>query len=98
MIWGSGQVRRAFHPQALQVGHFAETYEFSPLDDFLSWLRTGAGLHPSLYVAAAGLEIDRGPRTLAVRDVRADGLRLRRRGADELQAGADGWQVVGARV
>lgn len=41
MIWGDeDKLRRVFHPQALQVGHFAETYEFFSLEDFLSWLRT----------------------------------------------------------
>ena len=53
MIWGDeDKLRRAFHPQALQVGHFAETYEFFPLEDFLSWLRTEEKLAPgSPYIA-----------------------------------------------
>ena len=48
-------------------------------------------------LAAAGLALDRGPRAMALRDLRADRLWLGRRGADELQAGADGGEVV-ARV
>ena len=45
-------------------------------------------------LAAAGLALDRGPGALALRDLRADRLRLRRREADKLQAGADGGEVV----
>jgi hypothetical protein len=40
MIWGDEEkLRRAFHPKALQVGHFADTYEFFPLDEFIAWLK-----------------------------------------------------------
>ena len=40
MIWGDEErLRRAFHPGALQVGHFAGTYEFFPLPDFIDWLK-----------------------------------------------------------
>jgi hypothetical protein len=40
MCWGDeAKLRRAFHPGALQVGHFAETYEFFPLQDFIDWLK-----------------------------------------------------------
>ena len=45
-------------------------------------------------LAAAGLALGRGPRSLALRDLRADRLRHRRRRARELQAGADGGEVV----
>lgn len=53
MIWrDEDKLRRAFHPQALQVGHFAGTYEFFPLEDFLSWLRSEETQPPgSPYVA-----------------------------------------------
>lgn len=41
MIWGDEEkLRHAFHPNALQVGHFADTYEFFPLDEFISWLKS----------------------------------------------------------
>jgi hypothetical protein len=40
MCWGDeAKIRRAFHPGALQVGHFAGTYEFFPLEDFIAWLK-----------------------------------------------------------
>ncbi|WP_103256749.1 nuclear transport factor 2 family protein [Tabrizicola aquatica] len=40
MCWGdAAKLRRAFHPGALQVGHFAETYEFFPLEEFIDWLK-----------------------------------------------------------
>lgn len=40
MVWGDEEkLRRAFHPGALQVGHFAETYEFFPLEEFIQWIR-----------------------------------------------------------
>lgn len=40
MVWGDEEkLRRAFHPGALQVGHFGETYEFFPLEEFIRWLR-----------------------------------------------------------
>lgn len=40
MCWGDeAKLRRAFHPGALQVGHFAETYEFFPLEEFIAWLK-----------------------------------------------------------
>lgn len=40
MIWGDeAKIRRAFHPGALQVGHFADTYEFFPLETFIDWLK-----------------------------------------------------------
>jgi Putative lumazine-binding len=41
MVWGDeARLRRAFHPDAIQVGHFADTYEFFPLQEFIDWLRT----------------------------------------------------------
>ncbi|MFN6925536.1 MAG: nuclear transport factor 2 family protein [Tabrizicola sp.] len=40
MCWGDeAKLRRAFHPGALQVGHFAETYEFFPLEEFIDWVK-----------------------------------------------------------
>jgi hypothetical protein len=40
MCWGDeAKLRRAFHPGALQVGHFAGTYEFFPLEEFIAWLK-----------------------------------------------------------
>jgi hypothetical protein len=40
MCWGDeAKLRRAFHPAALQVGHFAESYEFFPLEEFIAWLK-----------------------------------------------------------
>ena len=40
MIWGDeDRLRRAFHPGALQVGHFEDTYEFFPLEQFIEWVR-----------------------------------------------------------
>lgn len=47
MVWGDEErLRRAFHPGALQVGHFAETYEFFPLEEFIRWLK-GEETQPS---------------------------------------------------
>ena len=41
MIWGDeDRLRRAFHPGALQVGHFDQTYEFFPLQDFIDWIKS----------------------------------------------------------
>jgi hypothetical protein len=43
MCWGDeAKLRRAFHPGALQVGHFAGTYEFFPLEEFIAWLKAEA--------------------------------------------------------
>lgn len=40
MMWGDeARLRRAFHPGALQVGHFGDTYEFFPLEEFITWIR-----------------------------------------------------------
>jgi len=40
MCWGDeAKLRRAFHPGALQVGHFGETYEFFPLEEFIAWVK-----------------------------------------------------------
>jgi hypothetical protein len=41
MIWGDEErLRRAFHPDALQVGHFGTTYEFFPLREFIDWIKS----------------------------------------------------------
>ena len=40
MIWGDeSRLRQAFHPDAIQVGHFADTFEFFPFKDFLASLK-----------------------------------------------------------
>jgi hypothetical protein len=40
MCWGDeAKLRRAFHPDALQVGHFADVYEFFPLEEFIAWVK-----------------------------------------------------------
>ena len=39
MLGDEAKLRRAFHPGALQVGHFGETYEFFPLEEFIAWLK-----------------------------------------------------------
>lgn len=40
MLWGDEErLRRAFHPGAIQVGHFADTYEFFPLEEFIDWIK-----------------------------------------------------------
>ncbi|ESW62146.1 MAG: hypothetical protein Q27BPR15_02665 [Rhodobacter sp. CACIA14H1] len=40
MCWGDeAKLRRAFHPGALQVGHFGPVYEFFPLEDFIQWVK-----------------------------------------------------------
>lgn len=53
MMWGDeDRLRRAFHPGALQVGHFAQTYEFFPLQEFIDWLKGEAMSPPGTgYVA-----------------------------------------------
>jgi hypothetical protein len=53
MIWGDEErLRRAFHPDAIQVGHFSDTYEFFPLQDFIDWVRSEKTEPPgSPYVA-----------------------------------------------
>jgi hypothetical protein len=43
MCWGDeAKLRRAFHPDALQVGHFGDVYEFFPLEEFIDWIRNEA--------------------------------------------------------
>ncbi|MES2815440.1 MAG: nuclear transport factor 2 family protein [Pseudomonadota bacterium] len=40
MCWGDeAKLRQAFHPEALQVGHFADVYEFFPLEEFIAWIK-----------------------------------------------------------
>lgn len=53
MIWGDeDRLRRAFHPGALQVGHFGSTHEFFPLQDFIDWVKSEKTLPPGTpYVA-----------------------------------------------
>lgn len=39
MVWGDAtKLRRAFHPGALQVGHFGPTYEFFSAQEFIDWV------------------------------------------------------------
>lgn len=41
MVWGQEEkLKRAFHPQAIQVGHFQGTYEFFPLQQFIDWVKS----------------------------------------------------------
>lgn len=59
MIWGDeDRLRRAFHPGALQVGHFDGTYEFFPLEDFIAWLKTEQMQPPGSAYTAALLSIE----------------------------------------
>ncbi|MBL8708352.1 MAG: nuclear transport factor 2 family protein [Rhodospirillaceae bacterium] len=40
MIWGDEtRLRRAFHPGALQIGHFGPSYEFFALQEFIDWIK-----------------------------------------------------------
>lgn len=40
MVWGDeDRLRRAFHPGAIQVGHFDGTYEFLSFEQFIGWLK-----------------------------------------------------------
>ncbi len=40
MIWGQTErIEMAFHPRAIQVGHFGQTYEFFSRQEFIDWLR-----------------------------------------------------------
>ncbi|MGQ0566735.1 MAG: nuclear transport factor 2 family protein [Gemmobacter sp.] len=40
MIWGqTDRIERAFHPRAIQVGHFAGDYEFLSRQEFVDWLK-----------------------------------------------------------
>ena len=40
MCWNDEEkLRRAFHPDALQVGHFGAVYEFFPLEEFIAWVK-----------------------------------------------------------
>ena len=59
MIWGDEErLRRAFHPGALQVGHFGDTYEFFPLQDFISWLKGEETLAPGTAFDAELISIE----------------------------------------
>jgi hypothetical protein len=40
MIWGqTDRIEQAFHPKAIQVGHFAGETEFFSRQEFVDWLR-----------------------------------------------------------
>jgi hypothetical protein len=59
MIWGEEEkLRRAFHPGALQVGHFGDTYEFFPLEEFVAWLKGEATVPPGTPYAAELISIE----------------------------------------
>jgi hypothetical protein len=59
MIWGDEErLRRAFHPAALQVGHFADTFEFFPLDEFIDWLKQEEAMAPGTPYVAELLSIE----------------------------------------
>jgi hypothetical protein len=49
---------RAFHPSALQVGHFSDVYEFFPLQQFIEWLRNEETLPPGTPIVAELLSIE----------------------------------------
>lgn len=53
MIWGDeDKLRSAFHPQAIQAGHFQGTYEFFPLDQFIDWVKSAETVPPGTpYIA-----------------------------------------------
>ncbi len=41
MIWGqTDRIEKAFHPKAIQVGHFGQTYEFLSRQEFVDWIKT----------------------------------------------------------
>lgn len=42
MLGDAAKLRRAFHPDALQVGHFADAYEFFPLEEFIALVKGAA--------------------------------------------------------
>lgn len=59
MIWGDeDRLKRAFHPGALQVGHFADTYEFLPLQEFVDWLKTAETQAPGSPYTAELISIE----------------------------------------
>ena len=59
MIWGDeDRLRRAFHPRALQVGHFEDTYEFFPLEEFIEWLRNEESAPPGSPYTAELISIE----------------------------------------
>jgi len=59
MIWGDEErLRRAFHPDAIQVGHFADIYEFFPLREFIDWVKNEETQPPGSPYAAELLSIE----------------------------------------
>ena len=59
MIWGDeGRLRQAFHPEALQIGHFADTYEFFPLNVFIDWLKNEKAEPPGTPYSAELLSVE----------------------------------------
>ncbi|MCX7889344.1 MAG: nuclear transport factor 2 family protein [Rhodobacteraceae bacterium] len=59
MIWNDeAKLRRAFHPGALQVGHFGATYEFFPLEEFIAWVKGEETTPPGTPYVAELLSIE----------------------------------------
>jgi hypothetical protein len=59
MLWGDEErLRRAFHPGALQVGHFDGSFEFFPLPEFLAWLKDEGADPPGTSYTANLLSIE----------------------------------------
>lgn len=59
MIWGDeSRLRQAFHPDAIQVGHFADTFEFFPFNEFLAWLKAEKTEPPGTPYTAELLSIE----------------------------------------
>jgi hypothetical protein len=42
MFYDETKLRRAFHPQSLQVGHYRGRLEYDPLDTFIKFVMGGA--------------------------------------------------------
>ena len=53
------KLRRAFHPQSLQVGHYRERLEYDPLDTFVKFVMGGPASMPgtSYYAEIVVLEV-----------------------------------------
>lgn len=59
MIWGqTDRIEAAFHPKAIQVGHFAGEYEFFSRQEFVDWLRTEPSEPEGSLITAEFLSIE----------------------------------------
>ena len=59
MIWGDeARLRRAFHPGALQVGHFGGAFEIFPLQEFIDWLKAEPSQPPGSPYTAELMSIE----------------------------------------